>query len=432
MAAAGLTAALGLALPAAAAQAGTSGYTPPPAEWWAATWSVPQQVWPASEGAGVTVAVIDSGVQASAPDLSGAVMSGADMLSPGGNGERDYAPAPGHGTFVAEMVAGQGVGGGPVGLAPKARILPVRVDEPGPTSPAAVPEGIRYAVAHGASVINLSLGIPFQSATYCDPDMQAAVSYALAHNVVVVAGSGDTNLTGKGPIEPATCSGVLAVGGIEPNGRLWKDSALEPYVSVAAPADRILVGGTTGQTGNGAGTSFASPLVAATAALIRSRYPKMPWYQVDQRIIATADNVPPAEDNDYGFGYGYGIVNVAKAVNGSKYPVPASSPNPPYTRYVAWLHTMSGQAWAKANGVAVPSSGGTAANPSPTVGPLSSRVIIVGIVGAVVVLLVATAIALALRSRRRRRLPSVPGYPWTPGVPRTPAPSARAGEASRS
>lgn len=424
VAAAGLAAAFGLALPAAAAQAGTAGYTPPPAEWWSASWSVPQQVWPVSEGAGTTVAVLDSGVQATAPDLSGTVLSGADTVTPGGNGDRDYAPGSGHGTFVAEMIAGQGVGGGPVGLAPRARILPVRVDEPGPTSAAAVPAGIRYAVDHGADVINLSLGIRFQSATWCDPAMQAAVSYAVAHNVVVVAGSGDTNLTGKGPVEPASCSGVLAVGGIEPNGRLWPNSTREPYVSVAAPADRIPVSGANGQKGTGAGTSFASPLVAATAALIRSKYPKMPWYQVDQRIIGTATTVPPAEDNDYGFGYGYGILNVAKAVNVPKYPVPASAPNPPYTRYVAWLNTIGGQAWAKANGVAVPSPGATADNGAGLSSParLLSRSMMATIVTAAIVVLVlaAGALALILRSRRRRRPgnATVPGsYPWTPGIP---------------
>lgn len=428
MAAAGLAAVFGLALPATAAQAGTSAYTPPAAEWWTTSESVPQQVWPVTEGAGVTVAVIDSGVQATAPDLSGTVLSGADTLTPGGNGDRDYAPAPGHGTLVAEMIAGQGTGGGPVGLAPHARILPVRVDEPGPTSPAAVPAGIAYAVNHGASVINLSLGIPSQFPTWCDPAMQAAVSYALAHNVVVIASAGDTTVGGKTriPVEPASCAGVLAVGGIEPTGQLWPNSSLEPYVSVAAPADRIPVRGVNGQPGTGSGTSFASPLVAATAALIRSKYPKMPWYAVDQRIIGTATTVPPAKDNDYGFGYGYGILNVAKAVNVPEYPVPASSPNPVYTRYAAWLNTMGGQAWAKANGVAVPSpgpvsstTGGNGTNPLSPGSFLRWKLASIVIACVVVLVLAATVLALILGARRKRQrqgrladvaLPETPGF----------------------
>lgn len=377
-AAAGLAAAFGLALPATAARAGTAGYAPPPAEWWTTSWRVSQQVWPVTEGAGSTVAVLASRADA--------------------------------GT-VAELIAGQGTGGGPVGLAPHARILPVRVDEPGPASAAAVPAGIRYAAEHGATVINLSLGIPYPSSTWCDPAMQAAVSYALSRNIVIVAGAGDTNLTGKRPVEPASCSGVLAVGGIEPTGRLWPNSTREPYVSVAAPADRIPVSAANGKPGTGSGTSFAAPLVAATAALIRSKYPKMPWYQVDQRIIATATAVPPAESNDYGYGYGYGILNVAKAVDAAKYPVPASAPNPPYTRYVDWLNTLDGQAWAQANGVTVPSPEGTTAAGTSVSWPqevLSRNRVAALIVAAVVVLLVAVAVALLLlRSRRKRRLEDV-------------------------
>lgn len=380
MAAAGLAAAFGLALPATAARAGTAGYTPPPAEWWTTSWSVPDQVWPVTEGAGSTVAVLASGAGASA---------------------------------VADMIAGQGTDGGPVGLAPHARVLPVPVDEADPASAAAVPAGIRYAAEHGATVINISLGIPYPSSTWCDPAMQAAVSYALSRNVVIIASAGDTNLAGKNPVEPASCSGVLAVGGIEPTGQLWPGSTRKPYVSVAAPADRIPVSAANGKAGTASGTSFAAPLVAATAALIRSRYPKMPWYQVDQRIIDTATAVPPAKSNDYGFGYGYGILNVAKAVDPAKYPVPASAPNPPYTRYADWLNTMDGQAWARANGVTVPSPGGTTATGTSASSPqavLSRNGVAALIVAGVVVVALAVAVVLLiLRTRRKRRLKDVAG-----------------------
>lgn len=421
MAAAGLAAALGLALPAAAAQAATADYTPSPAEWWMANWSVPQQVWPLTQGAGVTVAVVDSGVQASVPDLSGVVLRGTDLLGDSGNGDRDFLTSnDGHGTEVAEMIAGQGAAGGPVGLAPKAKILPIHVISGGSVgSPTDVAKGITYAVDHGASVINLSVATPFQSATYCDPGMQAAVSHALAHNVVVVAGSGDTDKAGgAGPQEPASCAGVLAVGGVEQTGALWKKSTRQPYVSVAAPADHILITGMDGRTGTvGSGTSYSSPLVAGAAALIRSKYPSMPWYQVDQRIIGTAIGVKPVPND----GYGYGIMDVAKAVNASQFPVPSSAPNPPYARYLAWLKSANGQIWAKQNGVTVPSSGspGSHAGAAPSATAKSSSGSPVGlIIIVVIVILVLAGIVLALvrRSRSRSRSGRGPGGPGGPGA----------------
>src|SRR5205823_2527532 len=83
----------------------------------------------------------------------------------------------------------------------------------------------------------------------------------------------------------------------------------------------------------GAGTSFAAALTAGTAALIRSRYPHMPWYQVDQRLTGTATPAGRPVPNP---GYGYGIINPARAVNASAYPVPASAPNPVYAKFTRW------------------------------------------------------------------------------------------------
>ena len=169
----------------------TGGYTPTAYQWWLANWKVPQKVWPLTEGAGVTVAVLDSGVQADHPDLSGVVLPGEDELGYPGNGEQDYAPNGGHGTAVAAMIAGQGHGvGGVVGIAPKAKILPVHLTSPS-HGMMPVANGIIWAVDHGASVINMSFSAPVPTSTTCDPPVQQAVAYALAHNVVVVGGSGD-------------------------------------------------------------------------------------------------------------------------------------------------------------------------------------------------------------------------------------------------
>jgi membrane-anchored mycosin MYCP len=351
----GLAAAAWLGLPAAAAQAAAkevsaaSRYSPSPAEWWLTDWQVPQRVWPLSQGADVTVAVVDTGVQASVPDLRGVVVPGGDMLGDTGNGETDFdAQVDGHGTAVAVLIAGQGQGTGTVGIAPQAKILPVHVDTPGIAGDTAnLAAGIEFAASHGASVINVSLGPPSPSAQSCDPALQDAVAYALERGAVVIAAAGDINVSGSGPVEPASCAGVLAVGGVEPNGSLWPYTVQQPYVSVAAPADHMVYVGRDGRYSTTAsGTSAAAPLVAGVAALIRSRYPSMPWYQVDQRLTATATAAGSQVPND---GYGYGIIDPARAVNAAAYPVSTPAVNPVLAQFDAWLASPAGQAWSRAN-----------------------------------------------------------------------------------
>ncbi|MGH3167071.1 MAG: S8 family serine peptidase, partial [Trebonia sp.] len=361
-------------LPAGAAQAAADGYKPSANEWWMTSWSVPQQVWPLTEGAGVTVAVVDSGVQATIPDLRGVVLRGGDVIGYQGHGDVDYATVDqdGHGTTVAVMIAGQGYGTGTVGIAPRARILPVHVAYPELLNGTAhMAAGIDYAVKHGAQVINVSLGEPAPSETSCDPVLQDAVAYALAHNVIVVASSGDTNLGGPGPEEPGSCAGVLAVGAVGKNGSVWPYSTRGPYVSVVAPGDHMVYVGSDGRYDTvGSGTSFSSPLVAGAAALIRSRYPSMPWYQVVRRLIGTAIHInTPVPNNNYG----YGVINIAKAVNASAFPVKASSPDPVYARYLSWLRGPAGRTWAKANDVRVPGTASSSAAGSKSAGSKSGR-----------------------------------------------------------
>ena len=333
---AGLLTTCGLPLSAGPAQAepgvrASFELTPGPAEWWLAAWQVQRKVWPLTKGAGVTVGEVESGVQATIPDLRGVVLPGADLTGTGGNGDTDIQVGEdGHGTAMAVVIAGQGAGTGTVGIAPRSRILPVIVGGSGPASVRTAAAGIRYAVSHGAQVINLPFGIGRTSPAACDPVLQAAVAYALGHDVVLVASSGNTSLY-AGPGEPASCAGVLAVGGTEPDGSLWRGSTRQPYVAVGAPADHMVYVGRDGRyTTTGAGTSFSAALTAGTAALIRSRYPDMPWYQVDQRLTGTATPAGHPVPNQ---GYGYGIINPARAVNAAAYPVPASAPNPVFAKF---------------------------------------------------------------------------------------------------
>ncbi len=106
-------------------------------------------------------------------------------------------------------------------------------------------------------------------------------------------------------------------------------------MAVAAPGEQVTFAGLDGRHSTTAtGTSFSSALVAGAAALIRSRYPHMPWYQVDQRLIDTATATGPRVPSD---AYGYGVVDLAEAVNATAYPLGRSAPDPVYSRFRAWL-----------------------------------------------------------------------------------------------
>ncbi|MBO0806305.1 MAG: S8 family serine peptidase [Nocardiopsaceae bacterium] len=406
---------------ATTARATTGDYVINPHEWWldSSHWDVQQDVWPTTEGAGETVALVDSGVQASNPDLPGVVEPGADMFGDPGDGEHDYKPNGGHGTLMAELIAGQGtgttaVGPDPVGLAPQAKILPVHAINPANSGDDSVREpvarGIRYAVEHGADVINLSIGAVTYSSSACDPAEQSAIADALDHNVVVIASSGDINLGGHGPEDPGTCAGVLTVGGVEPDGSLWRYSTQGPQVSVAAPGDQIYLASSDGQSYSleSEGTSGAAALVSATAALIRSVYPNMPWYRVDQRLIGTATG----EGHVPNSGYGYGIVDVNKALHASEYPVSTSAPNPPYTRIVKWLKSPDGQPFARAHHLIRNSGSGKQAG-SSTSGSSSgtARVVVIVFAGILILGLIIALIVIIANSGRRGPGPRPPGAP---------------------
>jgi subtilisin family serine protease len=244
-------------------------------EWWFGAWQVQRKVWPLSQGSGVTVAEVESGVQASLPDLRGVVLPGVDLTGTSRNGDTDIQVGEdGHGTAMAVMIAGQGIGTGAgtgtVGIAPRARILPVTVGGSGPRSVATAAAGIRYAVTHGAQVIDMPFGVEKTSPAHCDPVLQAAVADALGHDVVLIASSGNTSLF-AGPDEPASCAGVLAVGGTEPDGTLWPGSTREPYVAVASPGDHMVYVGRDGRFT----TTGARPAPAAATSGAPS--PASPW-----------------------------------------------------------------------------------------------------------------------------------------------------------
>jgi membrane-anchored mycosin MYCP len=404
----GLALAVAAASPARSAPAqGLPNLRPLPGEWWFSAWDIQTRVWPLTQGAGVRVGLLDSGVQASLPDLRGAVVPGGDTTGAGTNGLTDDAQGDdGHGTAMAALIVGQGAGGGPVGIAPAAKVLPVRVGGLHGTSPegsdATIAAGIRYAVGRGVQVINMSLGSVTSSPSGCDPVMQDGVAYALEHNVVVVASAGNDGQIGNPAEAPASCAGVLAVGAVNPNLTLWPDSEQQPYVAVTAPGNQV---GFLGMDGryfpDGYGTSDAAALVSGAVALVRSRYPSMPWYQVVARIINTALPKGGTVPND---SFGYGIVRIPGALNAARYKVPAGDPNPVYQAYQQWLASPQGKQFtapARPSARARPRPARSSAATAPAAHGGSAG--LAGGSAAVVVVVVGATALSAVAARRRRR-----------------------------
>ncbi|MGP0222738.1 S8 family serine peptidase [Paenarthrobacter sp. NCHU4564] len=305
--------------------------------------------WEVSKGAGVKVAVIDSGVDGNHPDLRGVVTGGADASGAGAsNGQKSIGAKPEHGTLVATMLAGRGhatptaspsaspsavppapaPAGGPdgmVGVAPEAQILAVStwLGSPNPggkTDQEQIPDAVRWAVDNGAKVINISLG---STSPDWPQSWDAAFLYAEQKDVVIVAAAGN-RVGGNVQVgAPATIPGVLTVAGLDGEGKASIDSSSQGIsIGVAAPAENLVGGMPGGGYAEWAGTSGAAPIVSGVAALIRSKWPEMSARQVINRIVSTAkDAGAPGKDPIYG----YGILNAEAAL---KDDVPAAAANP--------------------------------------------------------------------------------------------------------
>lgn len=220
-----------------------------------------ESAWATATGDGVVVAVVDSGVDGRHPDLAARLTpQGHDFVTDAGDGRIDENS---HGTHVAGVVAAvQGNSLGVAGLAPRARIMPVRVlDAEGAGWSSDIAAGITYAVDHGADVVNLSLGGP-----YADPVTERAVGYALSRGVAVVAAVGNERSSGSPRTYPAAYPGVIAVAAVDQSGASSAFSSVGDYVDVAAPGRGIL-STVVGSYGFSSGTSMAAPFVSATAAL---------------------------------------------------------------------------------------------------------------------------------------------------------------------
>ena len=400
-----------------------------------------EQAWQTTEGQGVVVAVIDSGVNGNVSDLVNAVEDENDQPNDSGVDTSPDNPNWGvHGTWMASLIAGHGSPGGPaaigsngiVGTAPGATILSIRVITD-PTDPNYVKyqhetaakgqrelaRAITYAVRRGAKVISMSLGYSQNSLV-----VRQALQDAYRHNVVVVASAGNSGdaagADGKGQAAysfPANYPGVLAVAAVKRSGQLASFSSENLSVQVAAPGYRVPAQGRDGNYWFVSGTSPACALTAGVVALIKSRYPRLTDSQVISAITSSTTRKPPG---GYDQQTGFGVVDAFAALNAAGKLAAEGRP--------ASVRTPSHF------------GGGAQAVPKPPVAPRGPLdLLLYCLLGAACLALVAVATSRLLAAREaaadRRTGPLSPG-PLPPGPlppgPLPPGPPARSAVAAAS
>jgi len=280
--------------------------------WELAAMSVPaaQKI---TKGAGVTVAVIDTGIRANHEALKGRATAGPDFLGENDQSASYYGT---HGTAMASDV---------LDVAPEAKVLSLRairddddpkfqewsstLDDEKSDAATAVERAIRAAVDAGAKVISMSLGSVTSLAAY-SRDEAAVIAYAMSKGVVVVASAGNEGDEGNELSYPAAYPGVIAVGASTPDGTRAGFSQVHTYVDVAAPGVEIYAADVAGGRKKVQGTSPSGALTAGVAALIKSKYPDLAPRQVEQLLEKTAST--------YAKGYnpqtGYGVINAEAAL----------------------------------------------------------------------------------------------------------------------
>ncbi|WP_285737443.1 type VII secretion-associated serine protease mycosin [Kitasatospora phosalacinea] len=383
------------------------------------------KVWPISQGEGVTVAVIDTGVDASHPDLSGQVLPGLDLTGSGGDGRTDEK---GHGTAMASNIAAHGHGGdaGVMGLAPKAKILPIKIDlgdkmQLGEgVDYGSLAKAVRYAVDHNAKVINMSFG----GGGGAPKEFKDAINYAIQKDVVLVAATG--NEGAPLPSFPAGFPGVVAVSGVTESGDIWKGSNTGPQVTLAAPAGDIHHAGLNHGYATASGTSDSTAFVSAIAALVRSKYPNLSAGQVINRMTSSAFH-PEGKGTFPNDKYGYGIASPSGALaenpavdNGPKENPLLNRAEPDWANIDSPVASPSAGASKPATGGAkTPSNGGSSTAPqaSGDSDSKSSTGMLIAIGGGVIAVIVVVVIIVLVRRSKNGNNGGGPGGPGGSGVP---------------
>ena len=379
-------------------------------EYWLTQYGV-TTAWNTTRGAGVTIAIIDTGVDGAHVDLEGSVVGGTDVSGVGAaNGQQPIGTSSEHGTMVASLAAGRGHDGtaGVIGTAPAAKLLSISIGFGAGTrsSDDQIADAVRWAVDNGANVINMSLT---RNSLEWPESWDEAFLYAFEHDVVVVAAAGNR---GSGTTEvgaPATIPGVLVVGGVDRNGKASFDASSQGItIAVSAPSEDLVGAAPGGGYYSWAGTSGATPIVAGIVALVRAAHPELDAGNVINRITATATSPGVAVPSPI---YGYGLVDAAAAV-GANVPAVTASPT---QELKDWIHlhrravatpTPTPIATDTPTAAPMPGAKATPADPRGTLLPTIAQLRDVGIpllVYAVFLGLLATLLVTLYRRVRRHR-----------------------------
>ena len=431
LAAAATVIVLAAGLMLSSAPAGAAPGPPEAPEWWFDSWNVPALWASGADGRGITVAVIDTGVQATVPELSGRVLAGADLIGNGSDGRTDFDSDPfSHGTAMASLIVASRGYGNIEGTAPGARVLPIAVPlrgvvRTGTPTPNATSVAVRYAADHGARIISMSLGgFVFQGEEDqpCPAALQASILYAIKKGAVVVAAAGNSGQDGSPVEEPGVCLGVVSVGAVDSTMTVTGFSSRHPYLTVAAPGDSIpTLSKVAGRAFIGGGTSQATAITSAALALVWSRFPSETNEQVVSRLLASVTDRGPKGNDDQ---YGLGVINPSAAIAANS---AAGAPNEVFTGVAPLL----AQSAATAVTPAPRPAAGSYAAPigSPEFGhpasPLGASLYLLAGLAALLLLL---AVALFTLAMRRSGRPAGPGFtalptgPFGPGLAPVPQP----------
>lgn len=381
------------------------------------------EAWQISKGSGVIVAVIDTGVDRTIPDLAGQVLAGKSYIYPVSS---PYKDKDGHGTAMASLIAGTGAadgGTGAIGVAPGAKIVPIQVfNDPRDTNEAASAErftvqlekALRFAADNKARVINISQGVPASSLRPQDvTNLQKAVDYARSKGALIFAATGNSGEKGSPVAYPAASLGVVGVGALDSKGKALALSTKGPQVDLSAVGKSIVTACPNGIRANcvntGTGTSDASALTSGSAALVWAAHPAWTANQVLRVLLNTASKpTDGAERND---AIGYGAVRPRVALQTPGDPGPADVY--PLAEHEGWQQGSGASATptsgAAGTGAPAPSAsssdsgkaGKAVAGGSDSGGGGGSSTPWIA-AGAAVVVLGAAGTALAVRGRRRR------------------------------
>ncbi|MGV9693740.1 S8 family peptidase [Streptomyces sp. NPDC003444] len=301
------------------------------------------ELWKVSTGKGVTVAVLDTGVDATVSELRGKVLPGRNFYDAGeGPGRVDGEDTERHGTNMSLLIAGNGTGGGIKGIAPGATILPVKIGDAVSVSlKTSASRGVKYAIDNGARIINISMGGYVDEADTAA--WQETVDYAQKKGALVFVATGND---GDGsPRYPAAIPGVVAVGALDTTGKVAKFSNYGSHLALTAPGVKIPVRclENKDQYCIGEGTSQATAITSGAAALIWSAHPDWTANQVLRVMLETAGHNGPVPSKYIGYGSvrpaqvllegkgepGDPDVNPLLAARASKPPAPSASQTSP-------------------------------------------------------------------------------------------------------